>query len=55
VLMFLGDAGIADLFGPIGHGGTERMIVYPAMIWAMGFGGYLMASLRAAGDRDSGQ
>ena len=26
--------------------GMERMIVYPALIWAMVFGGYLMALKR---------
>jgi hypothetical membrane protein len=43
VLMVIGDAGTAAAFGPIGHGGTERMIVYPAMLWMLAFGGYLMA------------
>jgi hypothetical membrane protein len=42
VVMFVSDAGIIDLFGPIGHGGTERLIVYPSIIWLMVFGGYLM-------------
>ena len=44
VLMAIGDAGNAAAFGPIGHGGTERMIVYPAMLWMLAFGGYLMAA-----------
>ena len=44
VLMVIGDAGNPGLFGPIGHGGAERMIVYPSMLWMMAFGGYLMAS-----------
>jgi hypothetical membrane protein len=43
VLMILGDGGNAAAFGPIGHGGTERMIVYPAMLWMLAFGGYFMA------------
>ncbi len=43
VLMVMGDAGDPAAFGPIGHGGTERMIVYPAMLWMLAFGGYLMA------------
>jgi hypothetical membrane protein len=43
VLMAIGDSGNAAAFGPIGHGGTERMIVYPAMLWMLAFGGYLMA------------
>jgi len=28
----------------LGPGGTERMIVYPIILWGAGFGGYLMAS-----------
>jgi hypothetical membrane protein len=43
VLMVVGDAGNPAVFGPIGHGGAERMIVYPVMLWLLGFGGYLMA------------
>jgi hypothetical membrane protein len=42
-LMVVGDSGNPGVFGPIGHGGAERMIVYPAMLWMMAFGGYLMA------------
>lgn len=37
------DFGIMTLYGPIGHGGSERMIVYPALFWLAAFGGYLMA------------
>ena len=44
VVMGIGDAGNPGVFGPIGHGGAERMIVYPAMLWMMAFGGYLMAT-----------
>lgn len=42
-IMIVGDAGNPAVFGPIGHGGAERMIVYPPMLWLMAFGGYLMA------------
>jgi hypothetical membrane protein len=42
-LMVIGDSGNPTVFGPIGHGGAERMIVYPAMIWLIAFGGYLLA------------
>ncbi len=42
VVMAVGDAGNAAVFGPIGHGGAERMIVYPPMVWLMVFGGYLI-------------
>lgn len=44
VLMIIGDAGNAAAFGPINHGGTERMMVYPVMIWMIAFGGYLLGS-----------
>jgi hypothetical membrane protein len=42
VIMVIGDAGDPAVFGPIGHGGAERMIVYPVMLWMLAFGGYLM-------------
>jgi hypothetical membrane protein len=42
-LMIIGDAGDPAVFGAIGHGGAERMIVYPVMLWMMAVGGYLMA------------
>jgi len=44
VLMAVGDAGTTAAFGPIGHGGTERMIVYPVMIWLIAVGGYLLGA-----------
>jgi hypothetical membrane protein len=40
-LMVVGDGGNPAAFGAIGHGGTERMIVYPVMIWLLAFGGFL--------------
>ena len=43
VVMAVGDGGNTAVFGPIGHGGTERMIVYPVMIWLVALGGYLLA------------
>jgi len=43
VLMVIGDGGSPGVFGAIGHGGAERMIVYPVMLWLLAFGGYLMA------------
>ena len=48
VVMVIGDSGTPGIFGPIGHGGAERMIVYPAMLWMLAFGGYLMSD-RATG------
>lgn len=53
VLMVIGDSGNTAAFGSIGHGGTERMIVYPVMLWMMGLGGYLMANPWR--DRDPGR
>jgi len=53
VIMIIGDAGNPAVFGPIGHGGAERMIVYPVMLWMLALGGHLMAdrSLADRGDR----
>jgi hypothetical membrane protein len=49
--IFLGILGLVALvlFGlqiyvGLGPGGMERMIAYPVLLWAIGFGGYLMAS-----------
>jgi hypothetical membrane protein len=50
VLMVIGDSGNAAVFGPIGHGGAERMIVYPVMLWMLAFGGYLLGE---SGDRST--
>lgn len=44
VVMVLVDSGSIDPSGSIGHGGTERMIAFPGLIWMMIFGGYLLAS-----------
>jgi hypothetical membrane protein len=49
VLMVIGDGGNAAAFGAIGYGGTERMIVYPAMLWMLALGGHLMAARDGAG------
>lgn len=40
VVMAVGDAGSSLVFGPIGHGGVERLIVYPPMLWLMVYGGF---------------
>lgn len=42
IIMIIGDSGNTAVFGIIGHGGTERMIVYPALLWLMLLGGYLI-------------
>ena len=34
---------IPNTYLGLGPGGMERMIVYPALLWAIGFGGHLMA------------
>ncbi|MCA9241806.1 MAG: DUF998 domain-containing protein [Planctomycetales bacterium] len=47
IVMVIGDSGKPAVFGAIGHGGTERLIVYPPMIWLMTYGGYLMGQPRA--------
>jgi hypothetical membrane protein len=49
VVMTVGDSGNTAVFGPIGHGGTERMIVYPPMLWLTAFGGYLLARPSTSG------
>lgn len=35
---------VGDIYLGLGAGGMERMIVYPALVWAIGFGGHLMAT-----------
>lgn len=42
VLMALGDGGATWVFDLFGHGGTERMVVYPAMLWLLVLGGSLL-------------
>lgn len=37
---------VLDIHLGLGPGGMERMIVYPVILWGVGFGGYLMASKR---------
>jgi len=41
-VMVVGDAGNPAVFGAIGHGGAERLIVYPSMLWLIAAGGYLL-------------
>ncbi len=47
VIMAAGDAGNPSVFGAIGHGGAERMIVYPPMLWLMIYGGFLLGRAEA--------
>jgi hypothetical membrane protein len=51
VIMIIGDSGNPAIFGAIGHGGAERMIVYPVMLWMTALGGCLMASADRPADR----
>jgi hypothetical membrane protein len=55
ISMFLGTISLISLvlfsimwggepFGPLGEGGMERWVAYANMVWAIGFGGYLMNS-----------
>lgn len=52
VVTLVGDAGNPGVFGPIGRGGAQRMIVYPPMLWLLIFGGYLMGDGRGVGAGD---
>jgi len=36
-----------EFYPGLGPGGMERMIAYPVLLWAIGFGGYLMSSDKA--------
>jgi hypothetical membrane protein len=38
-----------DAYLGLGAGGMERMILYPAMFWALGFGAYLIAEENRVG------
>ena len=40
LVILYGDAN--PIFSAIGNGGAERWIVYPSVLWVIGFGGYLM-------------
>jgi len=51
VVMVIGDSGNAAVFGPIGHGGSERMIAYPAMLWLVALGGHLLEHTTEEGRR----
>jgi hypothetical membrane protein len=34
---------ISDIYLGLGRGGMERMIAYPTLLWAVGFGSHLMS------------
>jgi hypothetical membrane protein len=44
ILYVLGSRVDASFFLGRGPGGMERMVVYPALLWAIGFGGHMMAA-----------
>jgi hypothetical membrane protein len=44
---------ISKLYLGLGPGGMERMIVYPALIWAVGFGAHLTASSTGSNAKDT--
>jgi len=35
---------ISEIYLGLGKGGMERMIVYPALLWGVGFSGYSIAA-----------
>ena len=35
---------VGGVYAGLGPGGMERMIVYPVLLWSIGFGGHLMAT-----------
>lgn len=39
---------VSGVYFGLGHGGMEKMIVYPVLLWYVGFGGHLMATKEAA-------
>lgn len=42
---------ISEIYLGLGPGGMERMIAYPVLLWATGFGGNLMSSQKSLSDR----
>jgi hypothetical membrane protein len=43
LVLVAGEVGSASLYGPLGFGGVERLVVYPGMTWSIALGGYLFA------------
>lgn len=43
-VMIMVDSGSLDVTGSIGHGGVERLMAFPGLVWMLVFGGYLIAS-----------
>ena len=40
-------------YGALHRGGMERLIVYPTLLWALGFGGYLQSGSKKAEEQTS--
>lgn len=52
VLLPVGDGG-GGLLAAVGRGGADRLVVYPALVWLLVFGGYLVGSRSSDGAKDS--
>jgi hypothetical membrane protein len=46
----VGMIGFTNAFDAFGKGGTQVLVLLPVVVWTLGFGGYLMASRRRAGE-----
>jgi hypothetical protein len=42
IILFMLGQGNSDFYLGLGVGGIERFIVYPLLLWMLGFGGYLI-------------
>jgi hypothetical membrane protein len=40
---------VSNTYLGLGRGGMERMIVWPVLVWGLGFGGYLLTASPASG------
>jgi hypothetical membrane protein len=54
-IMVMVDSGSLDVSGGIGHGGVERMIAFPCLIWMLVFGGYLISSPALRNEKGASQ
>lgn len=54
-VMMMVDSGSLDVSGSIGHGGVERMIAFPCLLWMLIFGGYLISSPALNGEGPSSE
>lgn len=53
LVFVLGPTGMSVLFAVFGFGGTERMIIYPPLLWALVFGGYLLGTTATGTSKSS--